>query len=991
MTKIVRAKTKNRLNIILSVYFLFLVDLPIVHAQNTPNQKNIESKTTPDLTEAVSASPEARADMRFVIASSNNFPPVNITDDQGRLTGFGRELSDAVIRSVGGTSHHIYSSIWTNVLNWLASGKADFIHDTGFTAERTSYLDFSDSILEMPEMIFVSPDRYDVNSLESLKGHKVACVNRHITHLYLQKFPFINCEVVKTPIDGVKALADGKVAAFIYPRQIVLYLAQKHNLTNKIKAVGEPLRTLTWHMTVRKGDVEMLNILNRGISKVKASGEYDNIYDKWFGHTILEHYSLQEIRIIFVTLTVGSLLAGGMLVLMFYTRRLKTMNVAIQNSLRQRNEAKEELDRFFNLTFDMQCIAGFDGYFKRLNPAWEKMLGYSTHELQSCPFVEFVHDDDRPSTIEAAEKLSQGNEVVEFENRYKTKNGQYIWLLWNAISDADKGLIYATARDITQRKQYEQNLKETVDARTLELQSVSLRLETLLVNSPAVIYSCRAEGDFGATFISENVSRQIGYESSTFIENSTFWKENIHPDDTARVFEGLGALFENDMHAHDYRFKFPDGEYHWMHDELRLIRDEQGKPKEIIGFWLDITNRKKTEEELQKAKSIADTANRAKSEFLSKMSHELRTPMNAILGFGQLILHTPDDKPNDKHAEYIGHILNSGQHLLSLINDVLDLAKIESGKIEISIESVETCVLIEECLSVMEPIAGNNSINLINETNDGEVIPPIFVDNIRARQVLLNLLSNAIKYNRPNGKVTVSTIPTDCGAVRISIRDTGHGIPEDQINALFEPFNRLEYENSEIEGTGIGLVITKRLVELMDGTLGVESIVGEGSTFWVEFPVGKDHSSNVQSIGNVTQYSLGIQSEQQRNISILYVEDNPVNMSLMAEIINQIPEATMLSAHTATLGIDLAVSNQPDMIFMDINLPGLDGYAALKELRTRKETRKIPVVAISANAFAKDIERGKAAGFYDYLAKPIDVMRVFEIINTLYRRDSANL
>ena len=245
---------------------------------------------------SVSVAEEAgREGPRLVGASSNNFPPVNILDRDGELTGFGRELANAVVRAAGGTVTHIHSRIWTEVLDWLDSGKADFIHDTGYTPGRTSYLDYSEPILQMPEEIFVLFERFDIHSLESLYGRRVACVNEHITHLYLKKIPRIDCVIVKTPPEAVQALLDGKVDALIYPRQIVLYYAYRLNARDRIKTVGEPLRTLTWHMTVKKGNADVLLLLNRGIAKVKASGAYDRIYDKWFGQALAKGYSARDV------------------------------------------------------------------------------------------------------------------------------------------------------------------------------------------------------------------------------------------------------------------------------------------------------------------------------------------------------------------------------------------------------------------------------------------------------------------------------------------------------------------------------------------------------------------------------------------------------------------------------------------------------------------------------------------------------------------------
>jgi len=230
----------------------------------------------------------------FVDASSNNFPPMNILDKDGNLAGFGKDLSDAVVKAIGGRVTHIHSAHWSQVLGWLDSGKADFIHDTGYTEDRDEFLDYSDPIIEMPEVIFIRQDRYDITGFDSLKGRTVACVNKHISHLYLQKFPEIKCHIVKTPVEGLYELVAGKVDAFVYPKQIILYLVQELRLGDKIKIVGEPLRTLTWSMVVKEGNEEVLRLLNEGISEVRETGEYKRIYNKWWARKyslVIQHVS----------------------------------------------------------------------------------------------------------------------------------------------------------------------------------------------------------------------------------------------------------------------------------------------------------------------------------------------------------------------------------------------------------------------------------------------------------------------------------------------------------------------------------------------------------------------------------------------------------------------------------------------------------------------------------------------------------------------------
>jgi len=279
----------------------------------------------------------------LVDASSNNFPPMNLLDKDGDLTGFGSELSDAIIEAVGGEVTHIHSDRWTTVLEWLDSGEADFIHDTGYTVDRDEFLDYSDPIIEMPETIFVRVDQLDITDWGSLRGRSVACVDQHITHLHLQTFPDINCHIVETPVQGIYELVAGTVDAFIYPEQIALYLIQELRLGDKIKITGDPLRTLSWSMTVKEDNQEVLQLLNEGLRKVRESGDYDRIYQKWWGRTIFFGYTKRELAII-VAVTTGAAIAIVLsITLIFFNYKLRGARIVLEAEIVERKRTEEEI------------------------------------------------------------------------------------------------------------------------------------------------------------------------------------------------------------------------------------------------------------------------------------------------------------------------------------------------------------------------------------------------------------------------------------------------------------------------------------------------------------------------------------------------------------------------------------------------------------------------------------------------------------------------
>lgn len=413
-------------------------------------------------------------------------------------------------------------------------------------------------------------------------------------------------------------------------------------------------------------------------------------------------------------------------------------------------------------------------------------------------------------------------------------------------------------------------------------------------------------------------------------------------------------------------------------EQYKLREEAEKRKTELQKSYAELEDRVqlRTADYLQ-AKEEAERANKAKSEFLSSMSHELRTPMNAILGFAQVLeMEMLDEQSRQNVAE----IYNAGQHLLALINDVLDLSKIESENMELSQEDVNFNQLLEECLALIKPLAAKQNIRVTSSIVPGDVYT-IVADHTRFKQIILNLLSNAVKYNRKGGSIVIDCNIISTRRLRISITDTGMGLSAEQQAQLFTPFERIGAETSEIEGTGIGLVITKRLVEMMGGTIGFDSQPGRGSTFWIDINLAVDapgrHTISPAPVKNLTERKDTTVPLK----TILYIEDHPANLRMVAQVIAINTPYLLISAPNATLGLVLAESQQPDLILMDINLPGMDGYEAMKQLQLKDSTKNITVIAISANAMKSDIDRGRVAGFREYLTKPFDVKELLRVIN----------
>ena len=418
-------------------------------------------------------------------------------------------------------------------------------------------------------------------------------------------------------------------------------------------------------------------------------------------------------------------------------------------------------------------------------------------------------------------------------------------------------------------------------------------------------------------------------------------------------------------------------------DSCAPIRTRDGPVVGAVLVFRDVTERafldqvlQEKNTELEDARSVADKANLAKSEFLSSMSHELRTPLSAILGFAQL-MESASPQPSVSQKRSIEQILKAGWYLLDLINEILDLALIESGKLSLSLEPMSLNDVMHECQSMMEPQAQKHGISM----EFPRLETPCFVkaDRTRVKQVLINLLSNAVKYNTPGGVVVVDCIASTPGRMHISVKDTGKGLTPESLAQLFQSFNRLGQGVNGEEGTGIGLVVSKRLVELMGGDIGVESTVGKGSVFWIELNL----TAEPQFAAGAATLTAAAHAPVQAGApvrTVLYVEDNPANLMLVEDLIARRSDIRLLSAPDGIRGIAIAHASRPDVILMDINLPDISGIEALRILTEDSATAHIPVVALSANAMPRDIEKGIKGGFFRYLTKPI---KVNEFMDTL--------
>ena len=418
--------------------------------------------------------------------------------------------------------------------------------------------------------------------------------------------------------------------------------------------------------------------------------------------------------------------------------------------------------------------------------------------------------------------------------------------------------------------------------------------------------------------------------------------------------------------------------------ELNVSPMELDGEQKFIGIMRDISDRKEFEDRLNAARIEAEQANLAKSQFLSSMSHELRTPLNAILGFGQILEMDAKRSLNKSQTDAVTHILKGGRHLLELIDQVLNLAKIESGNLSVSIESIDVTPHLTDALTMAKAMADKRNIHIERDIPEkGTVF--VHADSTRLHQIFLNLLSNAIKYNVEGGTISLSC-KAQGDVCRFEVKDTGPGIAQELHDQVFVPFNRLGAESGEIEGTGIGLTITRELINLMGGTIGFTSAAGTGALFWFELPrASNDEGLRRLKLAREGSDIIDSGSHVQSTQKILYVEDNPANLQLMEMIISRHGNLELISAHNAEIGLALAESEHPDLILMDIHLPGMSGIDAIRVLRKNPIISSIPIIAVSANAMPKDIQYALDAGFDDYLTKPINIPAALKAISDALR------
>lgn len=612
-----------------------------------------------------------------------------------------------------------------------------------------------------------------------------------------------------------------------------------------------------------------------------------------------------------------------------------------------------------DITYVNKRFCQITGYRK------EELLG-NNHRILKSP----VHDEAFFKDL--WQTIAKG-EVWQGELQNISKSGEAFWVFASIVptlNEKGKPFQYISIRtDITSRKLMEEALRKEQAFLSGLTNAIGQGVYVLDAEGLCTFMNAEAQNLLGWDF--EELKGKIIHD---YIHYETCDGEGVTKDEcpiSQAVKEG--EVFRSD----DEVFFHRDGTAFPVSAVSVPMTSDTGEISGSVTAFSDITENKRKEAELLEARNTALQASKAKSDFLSSMSHELRTPMNAILGFSQLL--EIDESLNEEQQDFVSEINKAGQHLLELINEVLDLARIEAGRVELVLEDINFTDLAYEALSLIEPLASKNHIAIELESKDDEEIL-VNADRTRLKQVVINLLSNAVKYNRPEGSVTLSCEQTLEQMLRIKIADTGYGIPVDKQKELFQPFSRVTENESEIEGTGIGLVISRTMAEMMGGTLGFESIEGEGSVFWIDIPLSGREAiiSNDNNRVEAKEAPKVVAVSQKK---VLYVEDNPANLRLVTNIFTKLDGIELVSAMTPSEGMELAASEKPDLILLDINMPEMSGYEMYDALREIPAFSKVPIMAISANAMPADVEKGLSHGFDEYLTKPLDIKNFIDKVH----------
>jgi PAS domain S-box-containing protein len=628
---------------------------------------------------------------------------------------------------------------------------------------------------------------------------------------------------------------------------------------------------------------------------------------------------------------------------------------------------------------DAMVVVDQRGTILLVNAQTERLFGYSRGELIDRPIEILVpkrartqHQTYRGNYSRAPRARAMGSEL-ELYGLKKDGSEFPVEISLSPLETGGRVLISSAIRDVTDRKRTEAAARLASDRLLSAVESIHGMLALYDAKDELVLCNSACRSFFG-----RGVQGAInGRTYADIIDGCLAAGLFDLGDETPEAFRARCLRYHAEP-VGTLELRTSGGNY------LRLT-DRRTLEGGIVSTLWDVTDDMTREAELRQARSLAEAASSAKSEFLASMSHELRTPLNSILGFAQLLQRDKKSPLTERQNDKLEHVLSGGEHLLRLIDDILDLSRIESGRVAVSIEPVGISEVLTEVRTTLAPMANRASISLlVAPLADPNLV--ILADRTRFSQILINYGSNAVKYGRAGGRVTLKVSVLEDGFVRVEVEDDGIGIPLEKQDKIFEPFHRAGQEAGPIQGTGIGLAISKRLANLMGGRVGFLSKPGAGSTFWIELPLRPATVKALpQELDNHREQLASVGSGTGTVHTIVYIEDNPSNIAFMRELLGELENVELITVPTAEVGIELVRERKPKLVIMDINLPGMSGYEATAKLKQWPETRDIPVVALTAAAMMADRQRSATAGFHRYLTKPVRVQELMDTLEELLR------
>jgi len=936
-----------------------------------------------------------------------NWLPYEAFTKDGEYIGIVAEHLKLISKSTGLKFETIPTKTWTESTIKAREKAVDVLSETD-DSDLKSHLNFTNPYISNPIVITMLSDSNFVEKLSDIKNKRLALIKDYgYASKIRRKYQEIDFHTVDDIQSGLIAVSTGEVDALLCTLALCSYTIAELGLNN-VKVVGKTEFDTKLAFGVQK-DLTILNgILNKALANISRE-QQQVILDKW----IKEKFTEKTDYTLVIQVTIAAIIV--LAIFAFWNRSLShEINLRIKSE-KETEKSQARFEAMFESIPDAIIYADPDRKIRLVNQAAINMFGYPEDELTNHQTrILYASTEDFEAQGKARYNPDSTTDASKspYVVKYKTKSGHEFdgETLGTAVKSTDGDTIgfLGIVRDISERSHVEAILRSlAAGSSSLEFNQF---LETTL-ECMAELYNCKYafigllnESCATVRTLAVRVDNQIAdnFEYSldgTPCKDIMDLTKEIIPDHAAELYPDDELLAQ--MNVESY---FGAPLLSSENKVIGILSVMDTKPLDldvwtepVLGVFatrvaleleknraiqalkdhreqLEIQVKARTVD-LSKARDEAEKANASKSEFLSRMSHELRTPMNAILGFGQILEHNAKNTLSDSDLSYVQEVLKGGYHLLDLINEVLDLSRVESGELQLTNTDFNLPALIEEIISLIDPLAEQSNITIEHRRSDDNIL--IHADRMRIKQVVLNLISNAVKYNNLNGSITLS-YEINKDTVHFNVSDTGPGIPAALQQRVFEPFDRLDANTTEIEGTGIGLSLSKKMIELMGGKIGFESTKGKGSTFWIEMQAATRQADDIDE-SNVDSFDYPTTTGE---FTLLYVEDNPANLRLVTQLLKTQDNINLYDAHTATLAIDLINSHQFDLILLDIHLPGEgDGFDVLKKLRSNSLTKDIPVIAISANATDYDIEHGLSAGFDDYITKPIKINKFMKTIN----------